>query len=124
MKRFQLFAVVSPLLITLLAVVLLATGCEQLKGGDPVVTTSGRPPVPVISRSVTLSWQPASGTVQGYKIEFTVDGSGFLEGWVTEGGGSQVQLSGLPVGHTYSFRVRAYNQGGNGAYTAATTIKL
>jgi hypothetical protein len=107
--------------ILVIAVALLATGC-QMKGGDPVVTTTGKVPVPVADRSVTLSWNASTGTVQGYKVEASLDGTKFVELGTTSG--SAVSISGLPTGATYYFRVRAYNQGGNSGYTNVGQVAL
>lgn len=102
---------------------MLTTGCE-MKGGDPVITTTGKIPAPTVTKvPVTLTWAPATGTVQGYKIEGSLDNVTFMELGTAPANANGVIVNALK-GATFYFRVRAYNSGGNGPYTAVTQITL
>lgn len=109
--------------IILIAVALLAVGC-QVKSEDPVVTTTGRVPLPVTSKTVTVQWGQASGVVQGYKIEISLDGTNFMELGTADGTSGGAAIGGIPIGHTYWFRVRAFNQGGNSGYGPVSSISI
>jgi hypothetical protein len=102
-------------------------GCNSLKGGDPVVTTTGKVPAPTVSqKTVVLSWVPSSGTVTGYKIEASLDNTTFAEiGMVGNTTKPQQQVSvTVDAGATYYFRIRAFNQGGNSSYTSVQRVAL
>ena len=105
----------------MLMVVFLLSGCN-LKGGDPVVTTTGKVPLPVEEKTVQLVWEASSGIVQGYKIEASLDNAKFVELGIVNGTG--VTISGLISKKTYYFRVRSFNQGGNSPYTAVSSLQL
>jgi hypothetical protein len=108
-------------LIVLLAA-LLATAC-QVKSEDPVTTTTGHVPLPSSTKPITVQWSTATGVVQGYKIEVSIDGSTYLEQTTVDASFGGLVLT-APVGQKYWFRVRAYNQGGNSAYGPVQTIQL
>jgi hypothetical protein len=115
------------LFFSLLCVALLASGCK-MKTEDPVVTTSGNPPSPKLTQvPVTLTWGTSTGTVQGYKVEASLDGKRFVEiGTVPYSPGYDsvgVQVK-LPTGAKYFFRIRSFNQGGNSPYTAVTSVSI
>ena len=113
--------------IGMLGAALLATGC-QFKSTDPVITTSGNQPLPSPSKvPVTLAWTASTGTVQGYKVEASLDGATFYELGTVQAnpGSSSIAVSvSLPGGATYYFRVRSFNQGGNSAYSAVASVKI
>ena len=107
--------------LIILIAAFLTTAC-QLKSEDPVTTTSGRLD---ITKPIMVRWNPAAspGVVQGYKIEVSFDGSTFTEAGVADGSYGGTILN-APVGMKYWFRVRAFNQAGNSAYTAVQSIQL
>lgn len=110
--------------VLVLGFIFLATGC-QLKGGDPVVTTTGKVPVSDSTPHVALiTWGASTGTVTGYKIEASKDNVSFVELGAVDGGGGGTVAVEFKTGGRYYFRVRAYNQGGNSDYTATSTADL
>jgi hypothetical protein len=106
----------------MIATALLATAC-QVKSEDPVTTTTGHVPLQSNTKPVTVQWATASGVVQGYKVEVSLDGTQFLEQTVVDGNYNGLVLT-APIGQKYWFRVRAYNQGGNSAYGPVQSIQL
>ena len=110
-------------LIFVFTMAILASAC-QMKGGDPVVTSTGKVPIPTIAkRQVTLTWTRSTGSVQGYKIEGSLDNTNFIELGYIEGQADGVTVN-LDTGATYYFRVRAFNQGGNGPYSAVSSVSI
>lgn len=105
--------------LIVLAAALLATAC-QVKSEDPVTTTTGHIP---LSKPVTVQWSAASGVVQGYKIEVSLDGTTFHEQTTVDGSYGGLTFT-APIGQKYWFRVRAYNQGGNSGYSPVQTVQL
>ena len=100
----------------------LATAC-QVKSEDPVTTTTGHVPLPSATKPITIQWSAASGVVQGYKVEVSIDGSTFFEQTTVEASYGGLVLT-APIGQKYWFRVRSYKQGGNSAYGPVQSITL
>ena len=69
-----------------------------------------------------ISWSAALGEQQGFYVEESTDGINFSRVQVVPNGTNTAIVSGLLPGHTYSFRVRAYNQVGNSPYTATVVV--
>jgi hypothetical protein len=110
-------------MLIVLGVALFSTGCE-MKGGDPVVTSTGKVPIPTVTkRDVTLTWTRATGEVQGYKIEGSLDNVNYIELGYINGQADGVILN-LDTGLKYYFRVRSFNQGGNSAYSPVTSVAI
>ena len=71
---------------------------------------------------VDLSWKDQSNNELGFDIERSTDGVTY---YLTDTvGAAQVSYSDLTVqpGHTYFYRVRAYNPGGSSAYAPSTSV--
>jgi hypothetical protein len=84
----------------------------------PPAAPSGLTATPFSQTQINLHWTDNSGNEDGFKIERSPNGS---SGWVQIGTvGSNVQDypdSGLTCGTPYWYRVRAYNGGGDSAYS-------
>ena len=100
----------------ILVFILYLSGCL----GSATVTTSvsGQ-----ITRSATLSWPTSSGIITGYKIEQSTNDQTFTQ-ILSVGATNSATVSGLAVGSTYYFRVRAYNAGGNSPYSPITPFTV
>jgi hypothetical protein len=77
-----------------------------------------------ISRSqINLSWLDKSGNESGFLIERSLDGINFTQIAMV---GPNVQTwaaTGLLANTRYYFRVRAWNSGGNSAYSNTASVK-
>jgi len=78
--------------------------------------------IAVDAASFTLTWTDNATTEQGFRIERSDDGVTFAEiatvGPVAGTGGQGTYVdAGLPDDTVYSYRVRAYNESGNSAYS-------
>ena len=104
---------------------LLGVSCSKGGGGASSGggSGSGGSSGTAATSSVGLSWTASSGTVQGYKIEESVDSGSFSQ-VKSVGAVTSTTISGLTLGHSYTFRVRAFNQGGNSGYTSSVTVSL
>ena len=72
---------------------------------------------PVSGSEIDLSWTDTSNNETGFKIERSPDGSAWTQ-IATVGANIQTyQNTGLSAGTTYYYRVKAYNAGGDTAYT-------
>lgn len=125
------------LIAALLMGLLAACSGSSSEGGDkdppprpePVVTTPGAPrdvqATPGI-RSAQVSWQAPTSNGGGAIVKYTVTGSGGITATTT--GATQVVVSGLSDGTSYTFQVRATNAAGegpeSGASVAVTTHDL
>jgi thermitase len=71
---------------------------------------------------VDLSWKDQSNNELGFDLERSTDGATYYLADTV--GAAQVSYSDLTVqpGHTYFYRVRAYNPGGSSAYAPATSV--
>ncbi len=76
-------------------------------------------------RKVTISWTDNSSTEDGFKIERSTDNVNFSQIITVAANTTSYANTGLISGTTYYYRVRAYNAGGNSAYsnTASATAK-
>lgn len=73
---------------------------------------------------VTLTWHDNSGNEDGFRIEQQTGVGGFAEVATAAANATSKAVSGLSAGVQYAFRVRAYNLGGNSAYTPQVAVKL
>lgn len=77
--------------------------------------------------SVGLAWTDASNNESGFKIERGTNGTTFSEITTVGANVSSTTDAGLTTGTRYYYRVRAFNVGGNSAYTnvaSATPLQL
>jgi len=76
-------------------------------------------------RKITLSWSDNSNNESGFKIERSTDGVNFSQIATTGANTTSYTNSSLTTGTTYHYRVRAYNDAGDSAYsnTATATSK-
>jgi pectate lyase len=99
-------------------------------------TGGGTPPPPapaapgglgasaVSSSQINLSWSDNSSNEDGFRVERSSDGVNFSEVGTTGSNATTFASTGLAASTTYHYRVRAYNSGGNSAYSnnaSATT---
>jgi hypothetical protein len=81
----------------------------------------------VDATSVRLAWTDNSNNESGFKIERGTDGTTFGEITTVGGNINNYTDPGLTTGTRYYYRVRAFNTGGNSAYTnvaSATPMQL
>jgi hypothetical protein len=71
---------------------------------------------------IVLTWRPRSSNEQGFKVEI-LRGGVFVEIGTLAAGSIGVRVTNLSPRTTYSFRVRAYNAGGNSAYSNVASAK-
>jgi hypothetical protein len=77
--------------------------------------------------SVALGWTDNSNNESGFKIERGTDGTSFTEIATVAGNVASYPDGGLTAGTRYHYRVRAFNGGGDSAYTnvaSATPMQL
>ena len=74
-------------------------------------------------RSVTLGWQENSSNETGFKIESSTDGKSFAEIARVSANVTTFTDSGTSSKTRYSYRVRAYNAGGDSGYSNVATVK-
>lgn len=107
-------------------------------GGDSAytavasATTSAPPAAPTAlaltvksSSQINLSWTDNSSNETGFKVERSTDGTTFTQIATTGASVKTYSNTGLTSKKKYYYRVRAYNAGGNSAYssvTSATTL--
>jgi putative Ig domain-containing protein/fibronectin type III domain protein len=96
----------------------------------PPAAPSGLSATAASSSQINLGWTETSSNVDGFKIE-RCQGAGCTNfAQIAQTGPSTTSFvdSGLASGTTYSYRVRAFNSGGNSAYSntasATTTTQL
>lgn len=65
---------------------------------------------------IRLTWNAPTGTVKGYAIERSTDGSNWTQVATLKAGATGCTNSGLSRGTTYYFRVRAFNDNGWSAF--------
>ena len=71
----------------------------------------------VSSSQINLAWQDNSSNELNFKVERSTNGTTFAEIAVPAAGSTTYSDSGLAVGTTYSYRVRASNSVGNSPYS-------
>jgi fibronectin type 3 domain-containing protein len=74
------------------------------------------------ANSVTLDWANVSNE-SGYRIERSTDGNTFSSVGTVGTDTTRYNVSGLNAATNYTFRVIAYNNGGNSAATARATVR-
>jgi hypothetical protein len=79
----------------------------------------------VSSSRIDLAWTDNSGNEDGFRIERSTDGTNFAEIATVGANATTYASTGLAASTTYHYRVRAYNAGGNSAYsnTASATTQ-
>lgn len=70
---------------------------------------------------INLAWTDNASTETGFRVEVAVGGGAFNEIGTLGANMTSTPVTGLTQGTTYSFRVRAYNAGGNSGYTNTAT---
>jgi len=77
---------------------------------------------PASSSSIRLAWADNANNEAGFRIE-RKDGAGFVEVATVGANTTSFEVPGLTADSTYTFRVRARNEGGDSAYTAEASAK-
>lgn len=68
---------------------------------------------------ITLNWTASTGSPQGYYVEQSSDGVNFTQ--IMQVTANSATVTNIQTGQVYYYRVRAYNQGGDSAYTSVVT---
>lgn len=114
----------------------LALNKDELLAPRWVLTEPFAPPPPpaapaelaitaVSPGSVTLVWTDLSTNETGFKVERRFrDGGSFIQVGALAANTTSWQDTDITAGASYSYRVRAYNAGGNSAYSAAASMPL
>ncbi|MGI8604580.1 MAG: S8 family serine peptidase [Verrucomicrobiales bacterium] len=90
----------------------------------PPAAPSGLLPTVVSKSQINLSWTDNSNNEDGFNIERSTNGSTFSQiASVGAGVTSYSNTTGLARNRTYYYRVRAFNGGGNSAYSNIATAK-
>lgn len=98
-------------------------------GGTPPPTApaapSGLGATAASSSQINLAWTDNSSNEDGFRIERSTDGVNFSEIATTGANATSYSNTGLAASTAYTYRVRAYNAGGNSAYsnTASATTQ-
>lgn len=73
---------------------------------------------------MTVDWSAPSGTVNGYRLEYRIDDDEWVEWeqWFAPGAQSK-SIRQPSFGTQFAFRMRAFNDGGAGAYSATALTK-
>ncbi len=100
------------------AILLMTMGCDNIssKAGSP---SSGILSDPTQAQ---ITWNADLGEQQGFYVEQSTDGVSFAQVLSVTNGVNAATVSGLSTGHTYYFKVRAYNQIGSSADSPVVTV--
>lgn len=74
--------------------------------------------------SVTLSWTEASGVKESVRIERSIDGSSFAEIATVSGSATSYTDNTTAADHTYTYRIRYYNQNAYGGYSSTSSVTM
>jgi hypothetical protein len=77
----------------------------------------------VSSSQINLSWTDNSNNETGFKVERSSDGTTFTQIATVGANVTTYADTGLPALTKYYYRVRAYNAGGNSAYSNIASAK-
>jgi hypothetical protein len=102
---------------------------------EEVQVTTGPPTVPLppsdlwagvlSAQSIHLSWTDLSDNESGFSIERSLsEAAGFQEVGSSSAGSTTFDDTGLSEGETYFYRVRAFNDVGNSAYSANAVVDV
>lgn len=80
--------------------------------------------VSVRSGTIYVDWSAPPGTINGYRLEYRIDDDAWVEyeQWFRPGAQSKA-IKQPAFGQQFAFRVRAFNDGGAGAYSATVVTK-
>jgi hypothetical protein len=96
----------------------IARSSDVLSPGAPHIA------VRVQNGVMRVDWTAPSGTVNGYRLEYRIDDDEWVEWEQWFGPGAQSKSIRQPsFGTQFAFRVRAFNDGGAGAYSATALTK-
>ena len=84
---------------------------------NPPAAPTGLSAIAVSKSQINLSWTDASANEDGFKIERSTDGRTFTQIGTTGANATVFKATGLAGNKLYYFRVRAFNAGGNSAYS-------
>ncbi|MGI8407767.1 MAG: fibronectin type III domain-containing protein, partial [Actinomycetota bacterium] len=73
------------------------------------------------SSQINLAWTDTSSNEDGFKIERSSDGTNFSQIATVGSNSTSYSNTGLAGSTTYHYRVRAYNSGGDSAYSNAAS---
>ena len=74
--------------------------------------------------SVTLSWTEASGVKESVRIERSIDGSSYAEIATVSGSATSYTDNSTAADHTYTYRIRYYNQNAYGGYSSTSSVTM
>lgn len=74
--------------------------------------------------SATLAWTEAAGVKESVRIERSIDGSSFAEIAAVSGSATSYTDSSTASDHTYTYRIRYYNQNAYGAYSSTSSVTM
>ncbi len=69
-----------------------------------------------------LTWTDASSNEDGFKVERSTNGGAYTQIATTSAGATSYSDTGVSADNTYSYRVRAYNAGGNSSYSNTDSV--
>lgn len=85
----------------------------------PPMAPTGLAATATSASEIELRWQDTSANEQGFKIEQAKDGGPFVELALRAPADATIFVdSPLEPGHRYTYRIRAFNSGGDSAYSA------